>query len=186
MEEQPQSEIGNTAEGDIGSIPTRAQIIFIVMKKIEKKVATAILQTPLTITLGGVVYDVPQPTIGTLVMASARISQLPTLELDADKLLSTVLASAKDCKCIGEIVGILILGAKEIKERARKTPTIFHKKKTEEDIIVSFGEKILNNSKPSEVVEAIMTIFKHAEIADFFQLTTFLQGVNLTKPTKVA
>ena len=82
----------------------------------EAKVADAILQEPIVVTIDGTRFEVAQPTIATLIKASKYISYLPAFDIEATDVLSEVLRNAKDCKIIGKIVATLILGARRLAE----------------------------------------------------------------------
>ena len=47
----------------------------------EAKVADAILQEPIVVTIDGTRYEVAQPTIATLIKASKYISYLPAFDI---------------------------------------------------------------------------------------------------------
>lgn len=81
---------------------------------IESKVASAILERPVaSIELEGVKYDIAPPSIATLILVSEIVSTLPEVKpVSGDKILYSVLHIAKDYRALGDIVAVLILGAK--------------------------------------------------------------------------
>ena len=82
----------------------------------ESEVADAILQEPLEVVIDGTTYSVPQPTVATLVKVSKYISYLPSINADTDNVLLEMLRKAKDCKTVGKIAAIMVLGAKRVNE----------------------------------------------------------------------
>lgn len=149
------------------------------MKNTQKRAADTLLQREFEIVLGGISYKVPQPTLGTLVMISERISQLPEFVVNKEKAVNSVLSSAKDCAPLADILAILIKGAKKInKSRVNPFWKVFGSQKR-------LSRKILNEATPAEIHQAIFRLIQEMDVTDFFQITTFLQGINLTKPTKV-
>lgn len=154
------------------------------MENIEAKVAEAILQAQKEIKVGEDVYNVAPPSLGTLILISEHISKIPEdlsfVVEEPEDVINSTLKYAKDCRFLAEIGAILILGAKNInrKKRVSKWPfsRIF-----ERDYI---ADKIVNEMSPSELFNLIIGLINTLEIRDFFQLTTFLQGVNLSKPTR--
>lgn len=142
-------------------------------KKIETKVADALLQRPQEINIGGKIYQVPVPTVATLVLISEQISKLPTYNQD-NNMLKEVLNKAKDSKALGDIAAIFILGAKAINKPINK---VINKKKR-------LANKILENHTPKELNEIIFASIKSMQVADFFALSVFLKEVSLTKETR--
>ena len=145
------------------------------MAAVQKKVASTLLEKVQTVTLGKKEYRIPQPTLGTLVMVSEYISNLPDLELNKKDITKSVVGNAKDTSDIARILAVLVLGAKKI----MKNPAIgrIRLKRT--------SKRIFLNASPHEMLMAIRTIIYGMELSDFFSLTTFLQGINITEPTKV-
>ncbi|MGX8695364.1 MAG: hypothetical protein ACSW8D_03175 [Prevotella sp.] len=164
-------------------------------KTTQRRVADEVLQRPEIITIGGCVHKVAPPTVGTLIMVSEEISTLPELKLDMDNLINDVLREAKNCMAVGRAIAVLILGSKKIRE-ARLTPAAeptlwqkikFGKKKyevTEPDPVEALSFELLDNASPHELYEAMAKLVQRMQIGDFFGLTTFLNGINTTKPTR--
>ena len=80
----------------------------------EERVANTILQEPTIIKVGEKEYAVAPPSTATLILVSAAVSRLPCIQLDETRLVQDVLASAKDCAAIGDVVAVMILGAKHV------------------------------------------------------------------------
>lgn len=157
------------------------------MAGIEERTADTILQKPETVTVGGKEYEVAPPSIATLVLASKYIARLPRVELDKENVLGGVLAVAKDCGMIGDILAILILGAKRSEEDADRAPSFIRrisnrKKETKRERL---AKELLEAMKPRDAYSLLAKLVGNLQIADFFGLTTFLIGVNMTKATKV-
>lgn len=148
-------------------------------KTIESKAAKTILQKPEIIKVGNETFEVAPPSTATLILLSEAVSKLPDYKLDEDRLFTEVLATAQDCKALGEIGAILILGAKRINER-RKLFGIINRK-SEKDRL---AQKLLTDLTPRELNEVIAKILQSLEIGNFFGLTTSLTEVNLLRRTR--
>lgn len=160
-------------------------------KTIEEKAAEVILQRPMEVVVGERTYTVAQPSVATLILASEAISYLPQREMDGKHVVEEVLATAKDCRVLGDIAAILILGAKGLKETATckkkrlwgllcsKAATVVIDRKAE------LANYILQELDSVELYKLLIDILRGFNLADFFGLTTFLTGINLTRPTKV-
>ena len=156
---------------------------------IEQRVASAILQQPREIELGGTTYHVAPPTIATIILVSEAISTIPTERLDDEHIVEETLRIAKDCRVIGDILATMILGAKglteevEVEER-RLFGLIRRTKKKVVDRKAELSKRLLEELSPSQLNRAIPMLFKGFELGDFFGTTTFLIGVNVLQPTK--
>lgn len=166
------------------------------METTETKTAKTILQEPEDVTIGGKTYTVAPPSVATLILVSEAISHLPHEALDKDKVIEETLSIAKDCRELGEIAAILILGAKHIKDTVESQQTrrkrhlwgLFH---TTETVTVvesakdRLAKELLEESTPRDLHNAIAQILLKMQVGDFFGLTTFLTEINLIRPTKV-
>ncbi len=144
------------------------------MATVQKRVTDTILENAQTVVLGGKRYRMAPPTMGTLIMVSQHISELPDFSMESENLLNTVMKNAKDANAVSEVCAILILGAKKIK-RGPLGRLRLHR----------LARRITFNASPKEVLRAIKTTIYGMNLSDFFTLTTFLQGINVTEPTKV-
>ncbi len=162
----------------------------------EERVAQTILEEPTIIKVGEKEYAVAPPSTATLILVSAAVSRLPRLQLDEKKLVQEVLNVAKDCEAIGDIIAIMILGAKHVKDEVvrqeeRVTSRCFglFKRKTLVEVRESKREQLsrelLENLSPRELQMALAQIMGSMQVGDFFGLTTFLLEVNTIRPTKV-
>lgn len=171
------------------------------MKKqetVETKVAEAVLQLPMEVSVGKSKYLVAPPSVATLILASEAVSRLPKGAMDEQRVLEETLAKAEYCRPLGEVAAILILGAKgltetcKVREKRRRSYLLglFHRTVTVE-VERTFNRKdeladeLLANLTPQELNLLISRILRRMQIADFFGLTTFLTGANLLRPTKV-
>ncbi len=143
---------------------------------IQKRVSDTILQKPTVIVLAGRRYRVAPPTIATLVLVSGALGQMPDISLDKGDIMGSVLRNAKDCARVADICAVLILGARKAGRRR------FGFGKTEAERL---SKRLSERVQPKELSSAVSAIMAGMQIGDFFVLTTFLQGLNTTKPTKV-
>lgn len=161
---------------------------------IEKKVAETILQQPAEIHIGKKTFYAAPPSVATLILVSEAVSRLP--ELSNDNIMGETLTKAKDCRPLGEIVATYILGAKavndtvEVKRKMQrrylfgliKRTTTVKQTVSRKDAL---ADEVLETLTPKELNLLTAQILQQMQIGDFFGLTTFLTGVNLTRPTKV-
>lgn len=141
---------------------------------IEQRVGRAILQQGDNITVGGKSYKVAPPSVATLILASEAISRLPQVHLDNGKVIEESLSIAKECRIIGDVIAILILGAK----RGGGSRLFAFRRRR-------LARRLLENLTPSELHKLTAVLLKDMQIGDFFGLTTFLTEINLMRPTKV-
>lgn len=165
-------------------------------QNIESKVARTILQEPEEITIGGKTYTIAPPSVATLILASEAVSGLPHVHLDEEKVVEETLSIAKDCRKLGDLMAILILGAKHINDpverrksqKERRMWGLFH---TTRSITINetarevLSRELLENASPRELHNALAQLVKKIQVGDFFGLTTFLTEINLMRPTKV-
>ena len=149
------------------------------MDTLEQKTANTILQQSVKVQIGQKTYPVAPPSTATLILASAAISRLPKIKLDSENIASECLCVAKDCEALGEIVAILILGAKGLKETRRsffKTIEIDRK-----GILV---KEILSELTPKQLSDILVKLLAGMELAFFFSTTTSLIEINLLRKTR--
>lgn len=168
------------------------------METVEQKVAREVLQQPEDIKVGGKTYKVYPPSTATLILASEAISQLPQLKLDQEKLAEDSLYAAKECRMLGEIVAIFLLGAKHLTETVKAPQTkekrlfwgLLRFKRTVlvEQVIdrkAELARQLLEELTPRELHNLTGQLLNRMQLADFFGLTTFLIEINLLRQTKV-
>ena len=163
---------------------------------IESKVASAILERKLaSIEIEGHVYDIAPPSVATLILVSEIVSELPvvTAEKEEKNVLYKALHYAKDYRKLGELCAVLILGAKGITQTIttrRKEKRFFGLKTSviEEtktiDRKAELAKLILENVRPSTMLNVIISRLNDMEIGDFVGITTSLSEANLLKPTR--
>ena len=160
---------------------------------IEQKAGGTILQRNKEITVGDRTFSVAPPSTATLILASEAISLLPQETLDGKKIVEEVLYIAKDCRVLGDILAILILGAKNLKETVTEKVEkrrLFRSPRIEivERVIdrkAELAEWLLLNISPKELRQTFTKLVQDFQLGDFFGITTFLIGINLLRPTKV-
>lgn len=167
-------------------------------KTIESKVANTLLQSPTIERIGGKTYQVAPPSVATLILISEAISFMPAIKLNSENVINEVLSIAKDCRPLGEIIAIMILGAKGVTETKRvMCPVekrflfglIKYKREKEQEVIIDrkteLAKTLMEDLSPSELHNLAARLLSRLELSDFFGLTTFLTEINLLRPTKV-
>ena len=134
----------------------------------------AVLQDALKVEVGGEIYTVAPPTLATTIRVSELASQLPMQ--DAEDKLSFVIEKAKHTRILGSIVATLILGElkRNLKEKAEYKHTF---RKIEKDALYLSEQEIVS------LIGSIL--IKNGSVEGFYQLITFLKGINLLKRTKM-
>lgn len=165
-------------------------------QNIETRVAQTILQQPEEMTIGGKTYKIAPPSVATLILASEVVSHLPQVHLDEDKVVEETLSIAKDCRKLGDLLAILILGAKHINDKVERRETqrkrhlwgLFHTTRTiiiTETAKEALSRELLESITPRDLNNAVAKIINMMQVGDFFGFTTFLTEINLMRPTKV-
>lgn len=165
---------------------------------IERKVADTILQKEFEVSVGGKTYKAAPASTATLILASEAVSRLPHVSLNAEKVVEESLSVAKECRSLGEIAAILILGAKGLTETVKVRQTVKKHRlwglirwtedvETEKviDRKAELAERLLEDLSPRSLNLLVAQLLQKMELGDFFGLTTFLIEVNLMRPTKV-
>lgn len=164
---------------------------------IESRVASAILERNVaSIDIDGTRYDIAPPTLATLILASEIISTFPVVDatkIDRENRIYSALQNARHYRRIGELIGVLILGAKNVNGERETTSVSRHlfglirRRKTvvtKCNRAVELGEKIMMNVRPSVIYELIVKLLQQNEITTFFAITTSLSAANILKPSK--
>lgn len=147
----------------------------------EKKVAETLLEEKQLIVIGGETLEMKPPSIATLVLASKYIQQLPNKVLDKKYLIATMIKTAPNLLPLGLALSAMILGFEDFnKLEKRKLLTLRKKQRTQGEIL---ADKI-NKTDIKEVLSTFFKVLERMNLTDFFQLTTFLIELNLTKKTK--
>lgn len=163
------------------------------MQTIEQKVGSAVLQKNKEITVAGRTFSVAPPSVATMILASEAVSLMPAVEMNPKDILSEVLFIAKDCRIIGDVVAILILGAKNLKETVTETVEVkrrFRRPRIETvertiDRKAELAKWLLEELEPQELRKLFSDLINGFQLGDFFGFTTFLIEINLLRPTKV-
>jgi hypothetical protein len=155
------------------------------LDSIEREAAKVILQRPEEVVIGGETYRVSPPSTATLILVSEAVSQLPAVNLDSEDILSESLCIAKDCRAIGDVIAILILGAKELRDAGKGVKRRLWGLVTV-DRKAMLAEKILEELEPRELYELMARLLKSMQLSSFFGLTASLAGVNLLRRTREA
>lgn len=160
---------------------------------IEQRVGETVLQRNKEITIRDRQFSVAPPSIATLILASEAISLMPSVDLNPKNIVSEVLFIAKDCRVLGDIVAILILGAKNLKETVVETVEVkrrFRRPRVEtvERVIdrkAEVSKWLLEELSPADMRKLFSDLINGFQLGDFFGFTTFLIETNLLRPTKV-
>lgn len=140
-------------------------------KNVSTKAAEAVIESPIKVTFGEKEIIIKRPTLRTLVAVSAEIGKMPELIVKEGKEIQSVIQYAQYCERIGTIFALLIHGARH-KACWWHTIRLWHTK-----------NQILDKYTPKQLEDGMGRLFAEMELADFFGLTTSLNGINLTKPT---
>lgn len=160
-------------------------------KTVESKVAETVLQRPGEIIVRDMVFRVAPPSVATLILASEAISKLPDIRLNGENIASESLYVAKDCRVIGEVIAILMLGAKGLEEtRSVVEKSLLGLKKAEREVTIDhkaeLTKKLLEDLEPRELHEVLAKLLGTLQIGDFFGLTASLIEINLLRQTREA
>ncbi len=157
-------------------------------KTAEYKVSEAINQLPSTIIIDGKEYQIAPPTYGTLLMVSAILSKhSQSIEFTDNTSISDILDSIESHSYAPEVLAVLVLGSKRIKENRAcllykwlKWIKIEHKTELEK-----LTEIFSDDTRILEVVTNVITILKERmDLGFFVQAGIFLKGAIMTAPTK--
>lgn len=154
-------------------------------ENIETRVKDTVLETEITIQVGKKTYQVAPPSIATIILVSEAVSRIPKFTLDPEKVVQECFRIGRDCRFLGEIAAILILGAQRSEVRVKTAQRGFFarlfKPLRQRDVL---ADELLTLS-PSRLFEIISQILGTMELSDFFGLTTFLTEINLLHQRKV-
>ncbi len=162
---------------------------------IEARAAGTILQRPFPIAVGETTYMVPPPTLATLILASEAIAGLKAAAPDEKDVVRSAIAVAPEYRALGDILAVLILGAKEADRPVRdggastgRGPLGWLRRKRGKRVTKRerLAREVMEEMTPGEMYRAVARIIESMGLAGFFGLTTFLTGINLLRPTKVA
>lgn len=146
----------------------------------EQKVAETILEDRREIKIGGESYTVASPSIATLILFSKYAAKLPREALNNNNPIASLLQNADKLEAVGEAMASIILGAKGFNEKDKNLFS-FWKNDTTKGVLLA---NKINKAPIQEVMTAFFELVAFMELSSFFQLTTSLIEMNLTKPTK--
>lgn len=148
----------------------------------EQKTAAAILQKPIEIKIGKRIFEVPRPTLATIIEISAMIAEYKDVEYNEtpDDPVSEVLRVAQYYNGIERILAMIILGAK----KAKKTYKIFGLVILKSHRLDNLAKKIKENLTPKEITETLIKVFGTMDCAFFLITITSLHRVNHLRTTK--
>lgn len=171
-------------------------------KTIEQQAGAAILQSEEEFVCDGETFNIAPPCLETLIIASEYVSLLPTMpfSINPEKVFDQALFLAKDCRVLGDICAVLILGAKNLKTVQTVKDTVVVKpkgfwpwqkevtavveKEIEIDNMAILSQKLRFNLRPSELRAKMIERLKQMEVGDFFGLSTSLIEINLLTQTR--
>lgn len=156
------------------------------MKKIETKTAQTILEKPTEIRIAGQTYQALPPTLGTLILLSEQIADIPFEEFDKGKSMCDFFKLSKHNIRIAKGLAIMILGSEKVLYLNKEKPTFWQKiiRKKPQNELSSLTEKIIHQMPISQMIITFTTLLGQTHVADFLTLITFLQDTNVLKPTR--
>lgn len=190
--------LGRPSEGFESSPPD--QEIMTKKENIQGRVAETMMQVPATVKIGGRTYEVAPPSFGTLELVSAKLAEVPDIgdlgSLSSTDKAVTMLRKAKDFGVLPDLLAILILGSKHIRDnekvaqRRRKRGLLGFFGATEEVAVETSAldrltTEIRDEVSPAQMAELVPFLIGSLQLTDFFVLTTFLREITVAEPTKV-
>lgn len=169
------------------------------VSSVEKRAAAELLQEPEEITIGGEVYSVAPASNATIIKLSsfmAAITDNAPGSTGEEQVLAYVMSRGRDCAFIGDFLAVLVLGAKKYREIEEKRLESAGKgrirrfvdgvlNRSREDGIERLKRQVLEEMTPRETLNLTTRLLGRLQLGDFFGLITFLQNMNVLRPTKV-
>ncbi|MDO5106025.1 hypothetical protein [Capnocytophaga sp.] len=155
----------------------------------ENQVADTILETKKVVMIDGTSYAMAPPSIATLILFSKYVGQLPNETFDNKNVIASIVGQSENLTIIGYALASVILGVKEFHKPSENAKKGFFGGKLSAKPIRTKGEDLaekINNADIEEVLDAFVNLLEFMRFRDFFQLTTSLTEMNLTKRTKAA
>lgn len=151
-------------------------------KKTEQRAADAILQKPLTVEIGKRTYNVPRPTLATIIEVSAMVAEYKEVEfsMTPQDVVAETLRIAKDFKGMERILAMIVLGA----QAARKEFKLFGRTLWRSKRLDRLATEIRDTMTPKEITEMLIKLFGTMDCAFFLVAITSLNRVNHLKATK--
>ena len=152
------------------------------MDNIQQKTAQTLLQQPEEVTIAGTKYQVPQPTLGTLILVSQEIAHIPISELDKEKAIGEAFQNASFGKHVARALALMIVGASHPKQSLwQRIKGLLHSRKRK---LKELTNSILYQMSIQEAGILFIQLLGKMQTTDFFMLITFLHEANMLKPTR--
>lgn len=146
---------------------------------IERKVADTILQIPQSIEIGGRKYRIANMPFASVVEMSAEVSEIPvSMSESEDNPVVSVLRHGREYGDVPRILAVMMVSAVWLLF-GRFGHWVFRRKVGRKARLLS----VRHSSR--QLNEAAQVLIERSDLADFFALSTFLAGINMTKATKV-
>lgn len=153
---------------------------------VEKRTAEAILELGKEVRIGDEIFMVAPPSVATMILVSEAIAELKLEDkLDENNLLYECLNVAKHCRPLGDVMAILILGAKglEVEVESKylfgliRRVKVVNKKK-------ELSSKILNEFSAQKISNLLGKLLNGMDVGFFFATINSLIEINLMKTGK--
>lgn len=164
-------------------------------RTLERGVADAILEREAEVVeIAGEQFPIAPPTVATLIMVSELVAEMPMVNKETDNALVEVLATARDMAVVGQVMAVLTLGAKRVKEcrervmsRRRRWSWRRMRMEVEERRVPEvewLGARLLEEMSSKEMLEVVSKRLVMLGVADFFAVTTSLSEANQLRRTR--
>lgn len=151
----------------------------------EKKVADTILQKATKIQVGGETYNVPQPTLATLILVSEEVSKIPPIKIDTENIALESIANAKYAVNLCSAISVMILGAKKINSVPKCLPFWpLTSKKREFSAQKELTNELLEELTPKEISNLFSKLLGTMQVDFFLGTLISLTEINLLKEKK--
>lgn len=152
---------------------------------IEKKVSDTILQKTTKITVGEDTYNVPQPTLATLILVSEEVSKIPSIKIDTENIVLESLANAEHAVTLCSAIAIMILGAKKINATTKCVPFWpLTSKKREFSAQKELTNELLEELTPKEISNLFSKLLSTMQVDFFLGTLISLTEINLLRAKK--
>lgn len=135
-------------------------------QNIKQKVSETILESPLEVVVGKKTYTVAPPTGGTLIMVSELLGDTAPID-SGGNMLYEVLATAKNCRYIYDVMATLILGAKVIRGIGGRRK------------MKALSDELRDTCTNKQVHKMMLDILEKMEVRDFFTISVSLREIGL-------
>lgn len=153
-------------------------------KTLEEMVADAITEQPNKIKLSDKEYVMNPPTVGTLILFSKEVSKIPKVSQNDETIDQFVLRTAKDMRCIGRAFATALIGAKELRKESKWYQKVYRFLTRKKSRLEELTDELIDTLSTKDFFTLYNNIIKRMDVSLFFALTTFLAGINQTKPKR--